>query len=255
MAGKGSGKGSGKIRPIKNEGLKQLGLRLDEANQMIQESGQLKKFKCQLKGFVNKGLLEMLTHHMDRVETAMYSLTTEAKNKGWTSSKAQLSLAAAACQVMQAIDILDIDGDVFAAVDDFELPDFEYEAGMMQKLEEGKRVIYIIRVGSYFKVGTYKLEKKAFNPDGPCIMDRFSNRRDSPGGLPPDTVWDLERLHLQEFVYTREELGEEPDEAIHKTLRSMAEEARIELAPPDHLAMLHIAIKLVRDAGEDSFRI
>ena len=37
----------------------------------------------------------------------------------------------------------------------------------------------------------------------------------------------------------------------------MAAEVNIELAPPGefhHLAMLHTAIKLVRDAGEDGFR-
>ena len=259
MGGKGNGKGNGKVRQVKNVALKEFGRRLAEAEEVIKQSGPLQKFKCELKDYKGKSLLEMLSQHMDRVETAMFSLTAEAKKLGWKSSKPQLSLAAAACQILGALNILDVDVEVQEAVDDFELPDVEYEADMMQKLEEGKRAIYIIRLGDsyYFKLGTYKLLKKAFNPEGPCIMDRFSNRPQPPSGLPPDTVWDLERLRLQEFVYAREELGEEPDKAIHETLRRLAEEAKIELAPPGefhHLAMLHTAIKLVRDAGEESFK-
>ena len=84
-----AGKGNGKARQVKNVALKELGRRLAEAEGVIKQSGPLKKFKCELKDFRGKGLLEMFTNHMDRVETAMFSLTAEAKNKGWTSSKPQ----------------------------------------------------------------------------------------------------------------------------------------------------------------------
>ena len=127
-----AGKGNGKVRQVKNVALKELGRRLAEAEEVIMQSGPLKKFKCELKDYKGKGLLEMLSQHMDRVETAIYSLTAEAKNKGWTSSKPQSSLAAAACKTMLKLGTQGINEEVLAATADFELPDVEYEADMMQ---------------------------------------------------------------------------------------------------------------------------
>ena len=214
--GKGQGKSKGTSKGSNGQGsrqyalnpaLQQLNSRLDEAPAIIQQNAFFRSFVCQMRGEANgEKLLQVIQNHMSKVNMAFFTLTEE----GYTPSGHQLNLAVAVCKLMQRMGIEGIPEAVVAEAAPVELPedsnaseDVNLDPGLTQRLEEGKRILYIIRIGDsfYFKLGTYKLLKKDFNPQGPCILDRFSNRPTPPSGIPPDTVWEMDRLVLQEFAY------------------------------------------------------
>jgi len=262
--GKGQGKSKGTSKGSNGQGtrqyalnpaLQQLNSRLDEAHAIIQQNAFFRSFRSTFQREASgKSLLQVLQSHMDKVSMAFHTFTP-----GFTPSGPQIQCAVAVCKLMQRMGIEGIPEAVVAEAAPVELPedsnaseDVNLDPGLTQRLEEGKRILYIMRIGDsfYFKLGTYKLLKKDFNPQGPCILDRFSNRPTPPSGIPPDTVWEMERLVLQEFAYT--DLGEEPDKEIHSKLRALAQQLNLPLAPQGefhHLAMLSKAVELLRAAG------
>ena len=234
---------------VQNKALGEVHPRLDEAVGIVEGDPDLLGFKCQLKEFPFD-LATMLKQYPVRIDTAFY-----AHRPGRTAppTASQKHLVDAMCKLLQTMGIavpdhLAVDPAVSAVPTD---------ADLTARRDEGKRGIYIIFVDDsfYFKLGTHKLQKKAFNPDGPCILDRYSNRPTPPSGMPPDTIWEMERLSLCTWVYTREELGEAPDHAIHDALRKLATELSIPLAPKGefhHMGMLCEAVKMVRATGIDA---
>ena len=235
---------------VNDEALKQLRTRLDEIEGIIDADADLKSFKYKAKDHPFD-LKTMLRHYPERVDVVFSTFRPDRKTKPYPN---QVELAKAVVKLLQTMGIAASD-QVLAGLAPAVAPAPELDPDLTMRLEEGKRVIYIISVldhSFWFKLGTHKLDKKAFNPDGPCILDRYSNRPTPPSGMPSDTVWKMDNLCLSTWVYTREELGEAPDDAINKALRKLAGELNIPLAPPGefhHMGMLCEAVKLVRAAG------
>jgi hypothetical protein len=242
---------------VNNDALKELGRRLDEIDGIIDVDSDLKNFKYEMKDYPFD-LKTLLRQYPVRVDTVFYSFRPERKTKPYPN---QVKLAVVVCKLLEAMGIA-VPEDVSAGIAP-EAPaapaaplvseTLDLDPRLTEKMEDG-RVIYIIFVDKsiYFKLGTYKLRKMQFNPDGPCILDRFSNRPTPPSGMPPDTIWKMEKLSLCMRVYSRDDLGEAPDDAINKALRKLAGELSIPLAPQGefhHMGMLCEAVKMVTAAS------
>jgi hypothetical protein len=239
---------------VNNEALKELGRRLDEIEGIIDADAELKDFKYDMKQYPFD-LKTLLRQYPYQVATVFYSFRPERPTKPYPN---QVKLAVVVCKLLEAMGIA-VPEDVSAGLTPAApaapavSETLDLDPSLTEKMEEG-RVIYIIFVDQsiYFKLGTYKLKKMQFNPTGPCILDRFSNRPTPPSGMPPDTIWKMEKLSLCMRVYSRDDLGEAPDDAINKALRKLAGELSIPLAPPGefhHMGMLCEAVKMVTAAS------
>ena len=253
--------------------LKKVGDDLEKACEIIGRDVAFQGWKCKLDGFHQCDFETMLRQYPKKLDTAIYAM-----RPGQTRAKppyaAVVHLANTVALLMQKMDIelefpwvLDAPGDSESSRPEPVIPPVLTEAiapighpvcgvhiPLTMKRLEGKRVLYLILVqgADFYKLGTYKLiYHPKTNADGPCILDRY--HRGPPKYMPKDVVWQNDKLFLLHFVYTREELGESPDDALHAILhaeakkRGLPETGQMEF---HHQDLVPLAISLMYKASD-----
>jgi hypothetical protein len=205
----------------------------------------------------------MIKDYPSEIQMAFFCMSSDPKpqNGNWANfkeaSRHQKWLAIAVCLLMQRIgitegipqEVKDAAAQEMVPPDSEPSPDDDIDPELMKQREDG-RIIYIVMLNGqdkYFKLGTCVLK------DG-CIYDRWEDR-EKQGGIPWDLAWDREKLKLLKFVYTRPELGDKPDEIIHKALKKAAKDYGLPETPHGefhHMGLFCKAADLVEGASVDT---
>ena len=243
----------------KYQGLLDLQSRTEEALAEIEKNKYFRKFAHSAMGFFkghHMDLRTMITEYPSEIQMAFFCMSSDPKPSShfWANfkeaSKHQKKLAVTVCLLLQRIGVTEgIPQEVVDAAAQVQMPpDSEPSSAddvdpELTKPREDGRIIYVVMVDGqekYFKLGTFELK------DG-YIYKRWEGR-DEQGGVPLDFTWDKEKLKLLQFVYTRPEFGERPDEIIHIALKEKAKKLGLPGTPQGefhHVSLLAVAMDLV----------
>jgi hypothetical protein len=198
-------------------------LDLAEVKAMVGASADLQAFRCTIKKYADKSLLELFKDFRQVIDTAIFFFKQDKANEG------QSHLAIACIEILQ-------NSSLFAtrSVDD------------ATQFPANTNLLYLIMLKNcmWFKLGTMKISGSRR-----CVMDRYRGGR-LPGGLKELEIdWaNLEKAVKKTTVLTLDK--PEQDLPIHAELRRIAKEFELPMSKNHtvefhHLSLLSNAMQLM----------